>query len=164
MPRAGPEPCTHGEEASMARPYSAGDLSRAQRARHAVGPAAPWPRAAFQKQRAYLPPMFPAPSLPSLPTAHPLNKPSGWITITHPFHPWHGQRFEIRKCRDIAGVRMLGLIDSCGNTQFVPMEWTDRSPATWDQLLEDPKPILNARFLLSLVRIVERSTSRSREN
>jgi hypothetical protein len=59
---------------------------------------------------------------------------------------------------------MLGLIDSCGNTQFVPMEWTDRSPATWDQLLEDPKPILNARFLLSLVRIVERSTSRSREN
>jgi hypothetical protein len=108
--------------------------------------------------------MFPVPSLPSLPTAHPLNKPSGWITITHPFHPWHGQRFEICKCRDIAGVRMLGLTDSTGNTHFIPMEWTDRNPTSSDQLLEDPKPILKAKCLLSLARIVAQSLPQPPKN
>jgi hypothetical protein len=49
----------------MARPYPAGDLSRAQssqicRRPAASGPGAPGP---FNNQRAYLPPMFPAPSL-----------------------------------------------------------------------------------------------------
>jgi hypothetical protein len=49
----------------MARPYSAGDLSRAQRARHAVGPLllVPARRGLSKHQRAYLPQMFPAPSL-----------------------------------------------------------------------------------------------------
>jgi hypothetical protein len=164
MPRTGPEPCTRGEEASMARPYSAGDLSRAQSSQICRRPATPGRVRPFKQQRAYLPPMSPAPSLPSLPTAHPLNKPSGWITITHPFHPWHGQRFEIFKCRDITGVRMLGLTDSTGNTHFIPMEWTDRSPTSSDQLLEDPKPILNVRCLLSLARIVAQSLPQPPKN
>jgi hypothetical protein len=61
-------------------------------------------------------------------------------------------------------VRMLGLLDSSGNTQFIPMEWTDRNPTSSDQLLDDPKPILNVRCLLNLLRFVELSTSRSPEN
>ena len=47
----------------MARPYSAGGVSIAQSNPTCRRPAAPWPRAAFQQQRAYLPRMFPAPSL-----------------------------------------------------------------------------------------------------
>jgi hypothetical protein len=53
----------------MARPYSAGGVSIAQSNPTCRRPAAPWPRAAFQNQRAYLPQMFPAPSL-LFPTAH----------------------------------------------------------------------------------------------
>jgi hypothetical protein len=47
----------------MARPYSAGGVSIAQPNPNCRRPAALWPRAAFQQQRAYLPRMFPAPSL-----------------------------------------------------------------------------------------------------
>jgi hypothetical protein len=48
----------------MARPYSAGGVSIAQSNQHAVGPLLLAPaRRGLQQQRAYLPPVFPAPSL-----------------------------------------------------------------------------------------------------
>jgi hypothetical protein len=47
----------------MARPYPAGGVSIAQSNPTCRRPAVPWPRAAFQQQQAYLPPVFPATSL-----------------------------------------------------------------------------------------------------
>ncbi len=57
---------------------------------------------------------------------------------------------------------MVGLIDSTGNTQFVPLEWTDRNPPIPCEALHDPKPILNVRCLLRLAQLIE-TTSPNRQ-
>jgi len=49
----------------------------------------------------------------------------GWATITHPFHPLRGQRFEVLKTRCVAGVNTLMLRHSDRGSDTVAQEWTD---------------------------------------
>jgi hypothetical protein len=51
---------------------------------------------------------------------------------------------------------MVGLIDSTGNTQFVPLEWTDRNPPSRTRNAE---LILNVRSLLSLAQWIGQTTT-----
>jgi hypothetical protein len=56
---------------------------------------------------------------------------------------------------------MVGLADSTGNTQFVPLEWTDRHPPNPCEALPDPKPMLNVRCLLRLAQLIGARTTTS---
>ena len=49
----------------------------------------------------------------------------GWTTITHPFHPLRGQRFEILKTRRAAGIDTLILHHPDRGSYTVAQEWTD---------------------------------------
>ena len=58
-------------------------------------------------------------------TAHQSNNNSGWATITHPFHPLKGQRFEVLKTRHLSGEKTLILRRSPHGSFAVLAEWTD---------------------------------------
>ena len=49
----------------------------------------------------------------------------GWATITHPFHPLRGQRFEVLKTRRVAGTDTLILRHPDRGSYAVAREWTD---------------------------------------
>ena len=49
----------------------------------------------------------------------------GWATITHPFHPLHGQRFEVLKRRRVAGIDTLILRHPERGSYTVAQDWTD---------------------------------------
>ena len=115
----------------MARPYSAGDLSRAQRARHAVGPLLP-PLAAFSNSAGLPPPVFPAPSL-LFPTA-----------ITTDLGPVRGCGREGRTWRPLLLHSHFGL--KAFSHLEVKMNWPQISGrvierSEWNQL---DRPVLDA--------------------
>ena len=49
----------------------------------------------------------------------------GWATVTHPFHPLRGQRFEVLKTRRAAGVDSLILRHPERGSYTVVQDWTD---------------------------------------
>ena len=49
----------------------------------------------------------------------------GWATVTHPFHPLRGQRFEVLKLRRAAGVDSLILRHPQRGSYTVAQDWTD---------------------------------------
>lgn len=49
----------------------------------------------------------------------------GWATITHPFHPFRRQRFEVLKTRRVSGVDTLILRHPQLGSYTVAREWTD---------------------------------------
>jgi hypothetical protein len=55
---------------------------------------------------------------------------------------------------------MVGLIDSTGNTQFVPLEWTDRNPPS---RIQNAESLLDVRSLLSLAQWIEQRQQQCRE-
>ena len=55
------------------------------------------------------------------------NESLGWITITHPYHPFRGQRFPIIKIRHRFNQETFILQGSELGTFTVPREWTDRA-------------------------------------
>jgi hypothetical protein len=51
----------------------------------------------------------------------------GWATITHPFHPLSGQRFEVLKARRVGGIDTLLLRHAEQGSYAVARDWTDWS-------------------------------------
>jgi hypothetical protein len=51
---------------------------------------------------------------------------SGWAEITHPFHPFLGQRFKILKTRCCSGIETLILKELSRGSFAIPVDWTDR--------------------------------------
>ena len=49
----------------------------------------------------------------------------GWATVTHPFHPLRGQRFEVLKTRRAAGIDSLILRHPERGSYTVVQDWTD---------------------------------------
>ncbi|MBC8217951.1 MAG: hypothetical protein H8E73_05745 [Planctomycetes bacterium] len=79
----------------------------------------------------------------------------GWATITHPFHPRGGQRFQILKARKVSGIQTLILRGTSGGTLTVSQEWTDRAkPSPYSSMNMDD-PVFNTECLLALVELVE---------
>ena len=54
-----------------------------------------------------------------------VNKPLGWIRITHPFHPLKEQQFPVLKIRSVREIETLSLKGSIHGTFAIPREWTD---------------------------------------
>jgi Family of unknown function (DUF5372) len=51
------------------------------------------------------------------------------VQITHPFHPWHGQRFIFLTSRHNWGEDRVYFHDAAGQLRSVPAAWTDAVPA-----------------------------------
>lgn len=52
-------------------------------------------------------------------------EPLGSASITHPFHPLHGQCFAVLKIRRVSGVPVLSMRHADLGSFAVPQEWTD---------------------------------------
>jgi len=90
----------------------------------------------------------------SVQKAHRRSGPCGWATITHPYHPFRGRRFEILETKIIAGEEALVLKGSYRGNFAVPREWTDRAHPQ-DQR-QASVSILSARHLLALMQLAQR--------
>jgi hypothetical protein len=79
----------------------------------------------------------------------------GWATVTHPFHPLAGKRFQVLKRRKVGGRELLSLLDEGKGPIALLREWTDQAPPSpYAGVLEKP-PILEAACLLKLLELVE---------
>lgn len=79
----------------------------------------------------------------------------GWAEIRHPFHPLHGQRFEVLKKRRVAGVDTLILRELKRGSFSVAREWTDWADPPLSDSFGLPPRRLDARSLLELVALIE---------
>ena len=52
------------------------------------------------------------------------NEDLGYATITHPLHPFKGQRFKVLKRRKVAGENTIIIQGSYRGTFAVPISWT----------------------------------------
>ncbi|MGI9305617.1 MAG: DUF5372 family protein, partial [Gammaproteobacteria bacterium] len=53
----------------------------------------------------------------------------GFVLVTHPFHPWFGQRFELQDCRQAWGEDRVYVYDGKGQLRRLPASWTDARKA-----------------------------------
>ncbi len=74
----------------------------------------------------------------------------GWAKITHPFHPYHGKKFEILKKRRVSGVDTLILKKIPRGTIAINKEWTNLA----DPSTQLSSSILRFECLLTLVDII----------
>jgi hypothetical protein len=82
-------------------------------------------------------------------TTHQYKNHLGWVTITHPFHPLRGQKFEVLFTRSLIDKKIFSLKNPSGGTFAVPHEWTDH---------ENPlsqATILSAQSLLALLELIK---------
>jgi hypothetical protein len=79
----------------------------------------------------------------------------GWAEIRHPFHPLHGQRFEVLKKRRVAGVDTLILRELKRGSFSVAREWTDWADPPLSDSFRFPPRRLDAQSLLELVALLE---------
>jgi hypothetical protein len=54
---------------------------------------------------------------------------SGWLTVTHRFHPLAGRRVEVLYSMKRGDRRMFVVDAGNGGRMTVPEQWTDRGPA-----------------------------------
>ena len=80
-------------------------------------------------------------------------------TITHPYHPLRGQRFQILKSRVLSGTEVLSLRSPSGQTLTVNREWTDRSDPSTLLLSKGEVPYLHLSCLVALANLVKESSS-----
>ncbi|MCP4041700.1 MAG: hypothetical protein GY731_07045 [Gammaproteobacteria bacterium] len=78
----------------------------------------------------------------------------GWAVITHPFHPLHGQRFEVLKTRKVSGTETLVLRHSGSGSHAVAREWTDWAIPSACNLLNLPQSKLEVDALLDLAELL----------
>jgi hypothetical protein len=82
-------------------------------------------------------------------TAHRFKNHLGSVTITHPFHPKRGQKFEVLLTRTLPKGKIFVLKSSSGGTFAVPCDWTDQASPT-----EMPS-ILAIKPLLALIELMD---------
>ena len=58
-------------------------------------------------------------------TAQYPNQDLGSVTITHPFHPYSGQTFEVLKTRRVSGRETVLVKGGISGTFAIPVSWTD---------------------------------------
>jgi hypothetical protein len=76
-----------------------------------------------------------------------------FFTVTHPFHPWQGQRFELVECRRCWGQWRVYYLNPKGHLACFPASWTDAGPR--DPFVEQARGRAIARVedLLELVKM-----------
>jgi hypothetical protein len=86
---------------------------------------------------------------------------SEWALITHPFHPFRNQKFQILKRKKIGNIDTLFLKGSYRGTFAVPREWTDKADPSIYYSLGIHSPILDFRCLLKLIDVTENLSHRA---
>jgi hypothetical protein len=61
-------------------------------------------------------------------TAPDATKAKQFFTVTHPFHPWRGQRFELINCERRWGQWRVFYLNPEGCLAYLPASWTDAGP------------------------------------
>jgi hypothetical protein len=90
-------------------------------------------------------------------TAPDADKTKPFFTITHPFHPKKGQRFELIDCQRRWGQWRVYYLTQDGQQAFLPASWTDFGPR--DPFVEQAQGRAIARIedLLELTRMMPRA-------
>jgi hypothetical protein len=84
-----------------------------------------------------------------------LNKePLGYAKITHPFHPFHGESFQILKTKNISGIETISLKHRKRGSFAVPREWTDQAEPSLSIVLGGSAHILEPYRLLELTELI----------
>jgi hypothetical protein len=86
-------------------------------------------------------------------TTHISNRYSGYVTITHPFHPLQGQRLKILSSRKWGEKDIFSLQTETMGTITIARDWTDKAdPGLYTGLLalSTQAPILSVSHLISL--------------
>ena len=78
----------------------------------------------------------------------------GWVTITHPFHPLRGMRFEALPC-DWNKQDSFVLKGVATGRVIIPRDWTDRADPDPYQFLAPSPPALSLSHLLQLADFVD---------
>jgi len=76
-----------------------------------------------------------------------------YFTVTHPFHPWRGRRFELINCERRWGQWRVFYFNEQGGLAYLPASWTDAGPT--DPFVEQAKGQAIARLddLLKLAQL-----------
>ncbi|MEA5467225.1 DUF5372 family protein [Leptothoe sp. PORK10 BA2] len=77
----------------------------------------------------------------------------GSVTITHPFHPYSGQTFEVLKARRVSGQETVLVKGGISGTFSIPLSWTDRKRPIGYQSELRLSPDLFQALLLTLQQI-----------
>ena len=87
-------------------------------------------------------------------TAPGQRQPARYFTVTHPFHPWRGRRFELLEQRAQWGQWRVFYLTKAGRQAHLPAAWTDLGPA--DPFVEQSRGRAIARVedLLELTHLV----------
>ena len=95
-----------------------------------------------------------APVWSSTGTAPRQRQPARYFTITHPFHPWRGRRFEVLEHRRQRGQWRVYYLTKSARQAFFPASWTDLGPP--DPFVEQARGRALARIedLLELANLV----------
>ena len=77
-----------------------------------------------------------------------------YFTLTHPFHPWRGRRFELLEQRPQWGQWRVYYLTKTGRQAFFPAGWTDLGPL--DPFVEQARGRAIARIedLVELAQLV----------
>jgi len=78
----------------------------------------------------------------------------GYAKITHPFHPFHGQSFQILKTKNISGIETISLKHQKRGSFAVPREWTDQAAPSLSISLEGSTHILEPYCLLEMTELI----------
>ena len=87
-------------------------------------------------------------------TAPDANHAKQFFTVTHPFHPWRGRRFELINCERRWGQWRVFYVNEEGSLAYLPASWTDAAPK--DPFVEQARGRAVARLedLLKLAEMV----------
>ena len=87
-------------------------------------------------------------------TAPDANHAKQFFTVTHPFHPWRGRRFELINCERRWGQWRVFYVNEEGSLAYLPASWTDAAPK--DPFVEQARGRAVARLedLLKLAEVV----------
>lgn len=77
-----------------------------------------------------------------------------FFTITHPFHPWRGRRFELIECRRRWGHWRVYYLNGNRQLGYFPASWTDAGPK--DPFVEQAqgRAVARTEDLLKLVEVM----------
>ncbi len=81
-------------------------------------------------------------------------EPLGYAKITHPFHPFHGQSFQILMTKNISGIETISMKHPKRGSFAIPREWTDQAEPSLSKLPEGSAHILEPYHLLELTEFI----------
>src|SRR5438128_11092001 len=87
----------------------------------------------------------------------------GVFTVTHPFHPWYGQQFEILTYRHNWGEYRVTFYETPDHVRTLPAAWTSLVPPDPSVVLADGRAVFRVRDLLALTHLLQRIDQEQKE-